>query len=73
MKILKQKINEMVNFDSLACGEPFYFEDNLWIKAKNYRDCDLNTVRVSDGLLTTLENNPLVEVAHVHVEDDKDD
>lgn len=56
MKILKQKINEMVNFDSLACGEPFYFEDNLWIKAKNYRDCDLNTVRVSDGLLTTLEN-----------------
>ena len=44
MKILKQKIDEMVKFDSLAGGELFYFE-----------------------------NNPLVEVAHVHVEDDKDD
>ena len=26
MKILKQKINEMVNFDSLAGGEPFYLK-----------------------------------------------
>lgn len=73
MKILKNK-NKTVMFGNLDIGESFYAPDieYLYMKTEQgmFNNCIANAVNLNDGRYAMFFAGNLVELAHVHIEDD---
>lgn len=66
-------------FQNLNCGDTFYFKGECDTKATIYmkipfvtdiRRWEKNAVRLKDGFLDYISDNPVVVVANVHIEED---
>lgn len=73
MKILKNK-NKTVLFGDLDIGEAFYAPniEHLCMKTEQgmSNNCIINAVNLNDGRYAMFFAGNLVELAHVHIEDD---
>lgn len=71
---VRKSLRDIVMFESLNYGDPFWFCDKLYIKAEPWKIEDgerVNTgVDVSNGKASIFLSDQRVEIAHVHAQED---
>lgn len=66
-------------FENLSCGDTFYYKGDCDTEAiiymkipfvTNINRWEKNAIRLKDGSLNYISDNPVVVVANVHIEED---
>lgn len=74
-EIRGERDNQVVRFDLLKIGEPFYYKKDLLMRINSITDVSLfreaityNCVFLSDGRPACFNDNTIVRIAKVHIE-----
>lgn len=75
MEIRGERDNQVVRFDSLKIGEPFYYKKDLLMRINSITDVSLfreaityNCVFLSNGRPACFKDNTMVRIVKVHIE-----